>query len=180
MKKKLFLLIGMLLMLVNGIYADSLFRWKDKDGHIHYGDKPAEDAIETEQKKFGSLSESGEGDLPYSLRIAKQNFPVKLYVATNCGNPCAMAKSMLDKRGVPYAEINLATDKDIENFKKQTGGNSVPALTVGKTVLSGFEEVQWNSELDLVGYPKIAPYGLRRPSSPATEVKVEPPATTEK
>ena len=32
-------------------------------------------------------------------------------------------------------------------------------LTVGKTLLSGFEAGQWNSELDIAGYPKTAPYG---------------------
>jgi glutaredoxin len=91
---------------------------------------------------------------------------VTLYVAENCTALCAQARSLLNKRGIPFVEKNLRTKDDAEAYKKLTGGNSVPALTIGKTLLSGFEAGQWNSALDLAGYPKTAPFGSR-PLQPA-------------
>jgi len=172
------LLICLLAVAFTNAHADSLFRWVDKAGKVHYGDKPAEDAIGAEQKKFGAAPATGDDELSYGVRKAKQDFPVTLYSAANCGDTCVQARSLLNKRGVPYAEKNLATKEDIDAFKKLTGGNSVPALTVGKSLLSGFEAGQWNSELDIAGYPKTAPYGSR-PVSPAA-AKPEAPAETEK
>lgn len=158
--------------------ADSLFRWVDKDGKVHYGDKPAADAVAAEQKKFGAAPTAGEDGLSYGTRKARQDFPVTLYSAANCGDPCVQARSFLNKRGIPYIENNLATNEAVDAFKKLTGGYNIPALTVGKTLLNGFEAGQWNSELDIAGYPRTAPYGSRPP--PPTVIKPEIPATTEK
>lgn len=176
--KKTIWLIALLLLVSQLAYSDNLFRWKDKEGKVHYGDKPAEDAIGAEQKKFESPLEPGDDDLSYGTRKAKQDFPVKLYVANNCGDLCVQARSMLSNRGIPYSEKNLITEEDYANFKRLTGGNGVPVLTIGKTVLSGFAASQWNNELDIVGYPKVAPYGKRPTPTPAAQPGN--PAATEK
>jgi glutaredoxin len=176
--KFLFLAASLLAVVFASAQADSLFRWVDKDGNVHYGDNAAEGAIGAEQKKFGAAPATGDDELSYGLRKAKQDFPVTLYSTENCGDICVQARSLLNKRGIPYVEKNLASKADAEAFKKLTGGDGVPALTVGKTTLSGFEAGQWNSELDIVGYPKIAPYGSR-PASPAA-AKPEAPSATDK
>ena len=160
------------------VQADTLFRWVDKDGKVHYGDRPAEDAVKTEQKKFGAPTAAGDDDLSYSLRKAKQDFPVTLYTSQKCGEYCNQGRSFLNKRGVPFVEKTLTTKEDIDAFIAKTGGNTVPVLTVGKTVLNGFEEGQWNGELDIAGYPKTAAYGSR-PVLPAA-VKPETPTETVK
>jgi len=158
--------------------ADSLYRWVDKDGNVHYGDRPAEDAVGAEQKKFGAPVSAGDDDLSYSVRKAKQDFPVTLYVAPNCGGGCVQGRSLLNKRGIPFVEKNLVTKEDIDEFKAKTGGDVVPVLAVGKSVNSGFEAEQWNGALDIAGYPKTAPYGSR-PVLPAP-AKPDVPATAEK
>ena len=176
--KIFFLTICFLTASLTNAQADSLFRWMDKDGKVHYGDKPAEDAIGAKQKKFGATPTSGDDELSYGTRKAKQDFPVTLYSAANCGEACIQARSFLNKRGIPYSEKSLTTNEDVDAFKKLTGGNNIPALTVGKNILNGFEAGQWNSELDIAGYPKTAPYGSR-PVPPAA-IKPAIPATTEK
>ena len=160
--KNIFMSVCLLALLTSNTQAESLYRWVDKDGKVHYGDRPAEDAKGAEQKKFSAPAAAGDDDLPYSVRKARQDFPVTLYVATACGDPCNQARAFLNKRGIPFAEKNLASNEDIAAFKTKTGGNSIPALTVGNSLLSGFEAEQWNGELDIAGYPKTAPYGLRR------------------
>ena len=171
--KTFFLLIGILLVASNSVQAASLYKWTDKDGKVHYGDKPAEDAIKAEQKKFSAPVSGGDDDLSYGVRKAKQDFPVKLYAAHNCADICVQARALLNKRGIPYAEKNLVTKEDFDQFKSMTGGNSVPALTIGKSVINGFEAGRWNSELDIAGYPKIAPYGTR-PLQPASAKPAQP------
>ena len=50
--KIFFLLINIFLFATNSVQAASLYKWIDKDGRVHYGEKPAEDAVKAEQKKF--------------------------------------------------------------------------------------------------------------------------------
>jgi glutaredoxin len=175
--KTFFLMISILLLATSSVHAGSLFKWIDKDGKVHYGDKPAEDAVAAEQKKFSATGASGDDELPYGVRKAKQDFPVTLYVTEKCGEPCVQAQSFLNKRGIPYTEKNLLTAEEFDAFKATTGSNGVPALTVGKTVLKGYEAGQWNSELDIAGYPKIAPYGAR--SKPPLAAKPVQPVNPE-
>lgn len=173
-----FLLILLLQITAPVALADSIIRWVDKEGKVHYGDRPAEDAVKSEQKRFGPAPTVSDDEMSYTVRKAKQDFPVKLYVTESCGDYCVQARAFLNKRGVPFLEKNLVTKEEVDEFKQITGGNSIPALTVGKTLLSGFEAGQWNSELDIAGYPKTAPYGAR-PQPPAA-VKQSIPAETEK
>lgn len=168
--KVAFISAGFLMLLLSVVQAGSLYRWVDKDGKVHYGDQPAEDAVKPVQKKY-SDHDAGEVDLPYAARKAKQEFPVILYVSSNCGAICVQARAMLNKRGVPFVEKDVATKEEIDTLKKVSGGTAIPTLTVGRTPLVGFEAGQWNGELDIAGYPKIAAYGFR-PATPPNKTDI--------
>ena len=155
--KPYFILAGMLMALSANAQADT-YRWVDQSGKVHYGDVPSDKAVKLEQKKFGVTPEAEDANLPYSTRFARQNFPVTLYTSSNCGDPCRQARDFLNKRGVPFAEKILDTKEEIDAFKLKAGGDTVPALSVGKTWLKNFETGQWSSELDIAGYSKTAPY----------------------
>ena len=163
--KLYFILAAMLLATAGSAQADT-FRWVDKSGKVHYGDVPAEEAAQVEQKKFGVAPEAEDANLPYATRLARQNFPVTLYVFTDCGTPCQQGRDFLKMRGIPFTEKNLVTQEDMDAFKRKSGIETAPALGVGKDWLKGFEAGQWNSELDIAGYPQSAPY--RPKASPAT------------
>jgi len=160
--KDIFLSICLSAMLSNYAHAETLYRWVDKDSKVHYGDKPAEDAIKAESKKFSAPAASDEDGLPYTVRKARQDFPVTLYVATNCGDFCIQARALLNMRGVPFVEKELRSKAEIDDFKTNTGGAKVPSLTIGRNFIEGFDARQWNGELDFAGYPKTAPYGSRQ------------------
>ena len=167
MKPNLFL-AGMLATLACGAAHAEVYRWVDKSGQVHYGDKRDAEAA-AEKKKFGPPP-TDEG-LSYEARRAKQNFPVTLYVADNCGDPCKLARNLLTQRSVPFTEKNLATPEEIEAFKKMSGADSAPVLSVGKTWLKGFQAGQWQGELDAAGYPKTSGY---RPQAPAKPTAAKP------
>jgi len=149
------------------VHASDMYRWVDSKGIVHYSDIPAANAEKINPGKFSGQPIPGE-DLPYATRIARQNFPVTLYVGAGCGDTCDKARNLLNKRGIPYAEKTLSTKDQIDAFKKQSGSDIVPTLEVGKSYLKGLQSEQWNGELDIAGYPKIAPY-----RAPVTESAAE-------
>ena len=155
-----------------GIHAGELYRWVDKSGKVHYGDAPATEAVGVERKKLSPDTPDGE-DLPYETRRAQQNFPVVLYTASNCGEPCQQARDFLSKRGIPFAEKTLRTKEEIDDFKQKSDIDHSPTLAVGKTYLEGFQSAQWGSELDIAGYPQTAPYRAPR-TLPAAASQVAP------
>lgn len=170
--KRIVLLLSCLLVMPICINAGELYRWVDKSGKVHYGDAPATEAVQTERKKYYSPPpQEGEG-LPFETRRALQNFPVTLYSASNCIEMCQQARDFLNKRGIPFTEKNLVTQEEINDFIKQSGSDQIPTLTVGKTYLKGFQAEQWNSELDIAGYPKTLFY--RPPQAPVKNSTNQP------
>lgn len=169
--KAIFLLLGLLLM-VNTAVAE-LYRSIDKDGKVHYSDTPLMGSEDVERLK--SVKEPvPDTSLPYETQRAMQNFPVTLYSFPKCGSACQQAREMLNKRGIPFTEKSLVEQKDIDEFRKASGDSQIPALTVGKTWLRGFQEEQWNNELDFAGYPKknlaYRPQPVAPPAQPEEEV----------
>lgn len=169
--KPYFILAAMLLVAWNSAQAET-YRWVEA-GKLRYGDMPPAEAAQVEKMKIIDLPVNEDADLPYETRRAKENFPVTLFVADNCIEPCQKARDFLDKRGIPYTEKNLKSKEDIDDFKKTYGGEVVPALAIGKNWLSGFLAEQWDSELDAANYPKVSPY---RPPA-ATKPSVSKSAT---
>lgn len=159
------------LVVVSAAQAEGLYRWVDSEGRVHYGDRPEPDAAQVQAKKFVVPQEVPDDELlPYASKIARKNFPVTLYVTENCGDVCVQARNLLNKRGVPFTEKIIATQAENEAFEKLTGSTGIPTLAVGRTYLKGFEAGQWHSELDIAGYPKTAPFGVRPvpPAKPAS------------
>jgi glutaredoxin len=163
--KRIVLLIGGLLAVSLPTQAGELYRWIDEKGKVHYGDVPVPVA-DIEKKKFSDAAESDAGQ-PYATRRAQQNFPVTLYVAENCAEFCRQARELLSQRGIPFAEKNLATQEEIDAFKAASGSENIPALGVGKSFVNGFSSERWHNELDIAGYPKLAPYRPRSEPAPA-------------
>jgi glutaredoxin len=138
-------------------HADDLYRWVDQDGKVHYGDIPKdEDADRLNLNIYGSQAASAAADtsLSYEARQAMQHFPVTLYTTPYCATSCKEARNYLNKRHIPFTENALNTQDDINLFRKKSGSNTIPTLSVGNDWLKGFQAQQWQDELDAVGYPK--------------------------
>src|SRR3546814_7614603 len=52
--------------------------------------------------------------MPYELREVSRMNPITLYAFDECGKPCALARALLDKRGVPYTMKNGETTHKAE------------------------------------------------------------------
>lgn len=151
--------------------AAQLYRWVDDKGNVEYRDTPppaSAKKVETRSFRGGSVDTSG---LPFSVQQAVKNFPVTLW-NTPCGAPCDQARAHLARRGVPHSEKD--PQQDPEAFQKLTGGLDVPVLYVGSTRIKGYQEAEWDSALDIAGYPKTALPGTKPAAAPVARANTPP------
>ena len=135
--------------------AGETYRWEDAQGRVYYSDQPPPPGARN-VRKTREFDDDEEGALPYRLQVVVEKAPVTLY-ATDCGQPCDRARELLITRGVPHTMLDASTPEVQAELQKLTNGRvEVPVVVIGKVVLRGFEEGQWNSALDVAGYPSYA------------------------
>ena len=134
-----------------------VYRYVDQDGRVVYSDRqPTAGAKDIQNKRiWGNTIETSE--LPIAVQQATERFPVTLYTFA-CGTPCDNAQALLNRRGVPFATVNVEEGDGAQKLQQLTGETSAPVLQVGdKLIQKGFSESKWNSLLDQAGYPKSPP-----------------------
>jgi glutaredoxin len=164
---------GIVLALLCGSASAQMYRWVDKDGRVHYTQTPPPPDAKSAQKK--SIGPGGSaapyGELPYASQTAAKNFPVTLYTAPECGAACDQARALLVRRAVPFREVDVRAQKDIDNLKAVSGGAQVPFLVVGSQKQGPFTEEAYGALLDAAGYPTSGPRlpleALRKTDAPA-------------
>jgi glutaredoxin len=130
-----------------------LYRWVDEKGNVNVTDTaPPLGARNVEQKTYGAGAAAGSS--PYELREAQKNFPVTLYTAPSCREPCAQARAALNKRGVPFSEVQVWNEETNAQLQEVSQSNEVPVLTVGRSVQKGFGQDAYDALLDSAGYPR--------------------------
>src|SRR5690242_17623741 len=74
---------------------------------------------------------------------------------------------MLSSRGVPFTEMTVTTNDDVEALKRLAGAPSLPFLTIGGQHIKGYSNVEWAEFLDAAGYPKNSqlPSNYQRPEA---------------
>ncbi len=161
------LLIALLLSALHAQAQSTVYRWVDKDGKVQFSDSPppAEAKDATQKRMGGGYVE--EGQLPYATQMAMRRNPVVLFTSDVCGDICAQGRSLLSKRGIPYAEKNAEKNPaDAEELKKLIGELKVPVLVVGTNTIKGYAEESWQSALDEAGYARTRLPGQPGPASP--------------
>ncbi|MEP6701719.1 MAG: glutaredoxin family protein [Betaproteobacteria bacterium] len=151
------------------VAQQQLFRYVDRDGRVVYTDTaPPSDARQIQRKKLGgNFIETSEA--PYALQIAQQRNPVTLY-SGDCGPLCDNSRALLNRRGVPFREIDPTQPGEGAKLKQISGEMQVPVLVVGGAhVLRGFEAEKWQGVLDQAGYPKTPANRIRELKREAVE-----------
>lgn len=136
--------------------AQSLFKIVGPDGRVTYTDRvpPAsEGRAVSVNRETGSANDTA---LPFALRQVAARFPVTLFTSADCGEGCAMARSLLARRGIPYRERTASSAEEREAWVNIVGGTESPTLHVGAQALRGFSPSAWEETLDLAGYPKVS------------------------
>lgn len=167
------IILGIFMLAATGaLLAAQLYRWVDEKGNVEYRDTPPpSSAKNVEQRNLGGSTVEA-SSLPFSVQQAARNFPVTLW-NSSCGAPCDQAREHLTRRGVPHTEKD--PQSDVEAFKKLTGGIEVPVIYVGSNRIKGYFESEWDSALDIAGYPRSAPPGFRPAAKPSAARTGTPP-----
>ena len=68
--------------------------------------------------------------------------PVEIYTTPFCGY-CAMAKRLLDRKGVTYSEIDVSADPSLRAamVQRANGRRTVPQIFIGATHVGGSDDL---------------------------------------
>ena len=135
-------------LMLPAAYAATIVECRDSSGRVYFADKCPEATSLVSKRDIGGKKDSA----PDLAQIAKEN-PVDLYVTDNC-DACDLMRNMLEKRGTPFSEINVATDVDKQSeLIKRSGLLQVPVVYVGEKAVNGVNRAALKDALDAVGYP---------------------------
>jgi glutaredoxin len=155
--------------------ATPVYRYVEPSGRVVYSDRPPPADVKSVQtKRLGAnYIETSTPDL--AAQAASERFPATLFTF-ECGDICLNAEALLNKRGVPFAAVNVQSDEQgMVRLKTLTGEDKAPVLALGdKIIVKGYNEARWQAALDEAGYPKTPP--VRR--TPVGGAKSEAPAPT--
>jgi glutaredoxin len=156
--------------------AHALFKVVGPDGRVTYTDRVPNANEGKVMPVDGSSGRASDLALPYALRLVATRFPVTLFTASNCGEGCALGRSLLAKRGVPYTERVAESDEEREAWVRLVGGPEAPALRVGEQTLRGYTARAWDETLDLAGYPRQSLLPANYQTPPAVPMIARQPA----
>ncbi|HXZ54238.1 MAG TPA: glutaredoxin family protein [Burkholderiales bacterium] len=155
-----------------GDCAAQMYRWTDDQGRVHYTQTPPPpQAKDVQKKNFRSNQAGGSVELPYATQVAAKNYPVTLYTQPDCGSPCDDARASLVKRTVPFREVSVLGQAEMDEVKRVSGSLRLPLLMVGSQYQVGFQEGLINNLLDTAGYPQAGqrvPIEALRKTQPAS------------
>lgn len=149
-------LLTLCLLLAGSAAMADTYKWTE-GGKTVISDTPPPGKTQT-VSKAGTSTEPGD-NLPFAVKKAMEAFPVTLYTAADCADDCKQARNLLTRRSIPFSEIIVETQAQIDELKQLIGEAAVPALKVGKERYRGFQATAYDNLLDLAGYPKSAPFG---------------------
>ena len=159
---KLIVVLAIIITATVDLHAQQVYKSIDKNGRVTYSEVPP---LPSSGDKLTGESVANPS-LPYTLQQIVSRYPVTLYSAENCA-PCISARLMLTQRGVPFTERTIASNEDIEAYKRINGDTSLPLATIATQQLKGYEESEWTKYLDAAGYPKSSalPRNYRNPEA---------------
>ena len=144
----------LLYLAASGLAQAQPYRWTDDKGVVRYSDRPPPTSAKNVQKLEIETSKPGAAPVPYELARLQKDYPVTLYTSPTCKEGCALARTALNKRGVPFKEVQVFDPDTNEELKRVAGALEVPALIVGRSVQRGFEQGAFDALLDSAGYPR--------------------------
>ena len=152
---------------VSGPAQAQQYRWVDRNGITQFGDAPSPGAKKIQKISIPTSAGPEAPPLPFEIARAQKDFPVTLYTTPSCKDLCEQARAVLNRRSVPFSEFQVWNEKTQQELKNATGSNQLPTLMVGRALLRGFEQGQFDKLLDSAGYPALGAYPARNQAAPA-------------
>jgi glutaredoxin len=173
-------ILAVLLLAASFAHAQP-YRWTDDKGRVHVSDTlPAGAKVVRKSDVKTEAPAEVPQQLPFEVQQAQKDFPVTLYTAPTCKQPCELARAALNRRGVPFTEVQVWNAETLDQLKSRVGSSDkVPAIVVGRTALSGFDQAAFDGLLDSARYPKEGAIAARSQPAPAPPEGYQPPPQAE-
>jgi glutaredoxin len=144
------LLIALLLATCGAASAQSIYRWVDAQGKVHYTSDPPPGTRTKEQvrPRINSYAApaAASAPTPAPQPQARAAQPVVMYATSWCPY-CAQAREYFGRNGIAYTEHDIEKSAGAKAEFKRLGGRGVPLILVGREKMSGFSELGFESLL---------------------------------
>ncbi len=151
--KSIIVLILFSALLSNAAHAVKLYKWVDAEGNVSYQDQPPQKGQKFEEKSFSESGTNTQRNADVGREKAALKSPVTLYIAPKCDS-CDLVRTVLDLYRVPYTQLDVEDNPDAQKkLIKAAGSVRVPSLTVGDSVVNGFNRNKIEDALREHGYP---------------------------
>ena len=141
----------------------------------------ASGTAQAQQPQQPQQSQSDGPPPPFAIARLQKDFAVTLYTAQNCKELCENARAALNKRSVPFTEVQVWNEETAQKLKSVSGAENLPVLVVGRLVLVGFDQGQFDDMLNNAGYPAAGLYPPRNQAAPPPpESEAKPAAAAPK
>ncbi len=122
---------------------------QDAEGRKYFADRCPADTQQLGEKKILTSGQVG----GVNLQQLRSEHPIVIYSVPNC-DACDLTRNYLSKRGLPFSEKDVSENADNQQeLKERSGALTVPAVAIGKQLVSGYNRSALKSQLDAVGYP---------------------------
>lgn len=117
--------------------AASIYKWKDINGKVHFGERPPANQQVDKLKAPPSPP-------PSSVSPAKTGKPkIVIYTTAWCGY-CKKAKAYFAANDMLYKEFDIEKDRFAKRDYDRIGGNGVPVILVGDQRMTGFSKKRFD------------------------------------
>ena len=139
-------LIVLILVLMTGFVSHAeIHKWVDKNGKVHYGDRPPKtnvEILEISVETFSDVEVRPMDDEAMAIlgrkiegKALKKR--VVMYSTEWCG-VCKKAKNYFNANNISFREYDIEKDEKRAKEFKKLNGRGVPLILVGKQRMSGF------------------------------------------
>jgi glutaredoxin len=138
-------LLGCMLIAPSAAAASEVYRWRDSNGVVHYGDRKPADAeserVELRDSKGldGFVAAPVATPAPGSAPPAFVAPDILMYDHPNCGY-CRQAERWFNSRGLRFRRIDITASKRNHDQFLRDGGRGTPLIFVDGVAVRGFNE----------------------------------------
>jgi glutaredoxin len=137
--KYLYLLIVLLPITLGA----EVYKWTDKDGKVHFSDKPPADqqaeTLDPEElkKRANSYAYVSVEIAPIDFTVNRQSNQIVMYATAWC-KYCEKARRHFQQNNIDYVEKDIDNSSQARKEYDDFGGTGVPVIFLGKYRMNGF------------------------------------------
>jgi glutaredoxin len=115
--------------------AAGIYKWRDANGQIHFGDHPPGEA-KTERVSV-RLNVYQTPSFERLSKLLETDNKIVLYSASWCGY-CKQARQYFEAHNIPYTEYDVEKSEKGKRDYKRMGARGVPVILIGDRRMNGF------------------------------------------